>query len=328
MHSAPQRTHAWQGASWLLGLLSLAALAGVVAHRGDLERLVRMLHDLAPGWLVFGLGLQAGTYACVALAWDFGLRQGGIHRPVRELLALALGKLFVDQSLPVGGVGGTAFVVATLHRHEVPRGACLGTLVLNLLGQYLAYLIVAAGMVGALWLAHQTRAWMLGITGVFVVVCLGAPLVMFLILRLGHRLPPSLLRLPGMATLARTLADVPPGMLRKRHLPAIAALNLALIALDAATLWAMLHALGLATPFRNALPGYLLALMVTTVAPIPMGLGAFEATGVAALTSQGVPIEGALAATLLLRGYTTWLPMLPGWLVAHRALRGGGARTR
>ncbi|MEI7037220.1 lysylphosphatidylglycerol synthase transmembrane domain-containing protein [Fulvimonas yonginensis] len=321
MQSSPRRTQAWQGASWLLGLISLAALAGVVARRGDIERFARLLHALAPGWLVLGLVLQAGTYACVALAWDLGLRQNGIHRPVRELLALALGKLFVDQSVPVGGVGGTAFVVATLHRHGVPHGACLGTLVLNLLGQYLAYLVAAGGVTGSLWLAHQAHAWMLGITGAFVLVCVAAPLVMVLVLRLGRRLPRSLLRLPGMAPLARTLADVPAGMLRKRRLPAIAALNLALIALDAATLWAMLHALGLPAPFRHALPGYLLALMVTTVAPIPMGLGAFEATGVAALTSQGVPIEGALAATLLLRGYTTWLPMLPGWLVAHRALR-------
>lgn len=314
---------AWQGASWILGLLSLAALAGVVAHRGDLERFVRLLHDLAPGWLVFGLVLQAGTYACVALAWDLGLRRSGIRRPVGDLLALALGKLFVDQSVPIGGVGGTAFVIASLHRHGVPRGACLGTMVLNLLGQYLAYLVAAGGVIGSLWLAHQVCGWMLGITGVFVLVCIAAPLVMFLMLRLGHRLPRRLLHLPGMAALARTLADVPPGLLSRRDLPAIAALNLALIALDAATLWAMLHALGLDTPFRDALPGYLLALMVMTVAPIPMGLGAFEATGVAALTSQGVPIEGALAATLLLRGYTTWLPMLPGWLVTHRALRRG-----
>lgn len=321
MESSPQRAHAWQGASWLLGLLSLAALAGVVAHRGDLQHFVGLLRDVAPGWLVFGLLLQAGTYACVALAWDRGLRQGDIHRPVRELLALALGKLFVDQSVPVGGIGGTAFVVAALHRHGVSRGACLGTLVLNLMGQYLAYLLAAAGVIGSLWLAHQTRAWMIGITGVFVLVSIGAPVVMLLILRLGHRLPRKVLRLPGLATLARTLADVPPDMLRKRRLPSMAALNLILIALDATTLWAMLHAVGLDTPFRQALPGYLLALMVTTVAPIPMGLGAFEATGVAALTSQGVPIEGALAATLLLRGYTTWLPMLPGWLVAHRALR-------
>jgi hypothetical protein len=38
----------------------------------------------------------------------------------------------------------------------------------------------------------------------------------------------------------------------------------------------------------------------------------------------GSPLEAALAATLLLRGFTMWLPMLPGlWLVRREA---GAAR--
>jgi uncharacterized membrane protein YbhN (UPF0104 family) len=37
---------------------------------------------------------------------------------------------------------------------------------------------------------------------------------------------------------------------------------------------------------------------------------------VAVLHLTGVSVEAALAATLLLRGFTFWLPMLPGmWLV-------------
>lgn len=36
---------------------------------------------------------------------------------------------------------------------------------------------------------------------------------------------------------------------------------------------------------------------------------------------MGVPIEAALSATLLLRGFTVWLPMLPGMWLARWALR-------
>ncbi|MCE8002886.1 hypothetical protein [Billgrantia ethanolica] len=39
------------------------------------------------------------------------------------------------------------------------------------------------------------------------------------------------------------------------------------------------------------------------------------------LTLLGVPLEAALTATLLLRGMTLWLPMLPGLWFARRALR-------
>jgi Mg2+-importing ATPase len=36
----------------------------------------------------------------------------------------------------------------------------------------------------------------------------------------------------------------------------------------------------------------------------------------------GVPVAVALAATLLFRGLSFWLPMLPGLWLAHRELRG------
>jgi len=55
--------------------------------------------------------------------------------------------------------------------------------------------------------------------------------------------------------------------------------------------------------------------MAATLVPIPLGLGSFETACVGMLTLLGVAIEAALAATLLLRGLTFWLPMIPGlWL--------------
>lgn len=42
---------------------------------------------------------------------------------------------------------------------------------------------------------------------------------------------------------------------------------------------------------------------------------------------HGVPIETALAATLLLRGFTFWLPMLPGFALSQREIAGGRAGT-
>jgi magnesium-transporting ATPase (P-type) len=51
-----------------------------------------------------------------------------------------------------------------------------------------------------------------------------------------------------------------------------------------------------------------------------LGLGTFEAACVAMLRTLGVPLEAALTATLLLRGFTLWLPVLPGLLLARREL--------
>jgi hypothetical protein len=52
-------------------------------------------------------------------------------------------------------------------------------------------------------------------------------------------------------------------------------------------------------------------------------LGTFEAACVGLLFLLGVAIETALAATLLLRGLTCWVPMMPGGWFARLELAQG-----
>ena len=47
------------------------------------------------------------------------------------------------------------------------------------------------------------------------------------------------------------------------------------------------------------------------IAPSPLGTGTFKAGTTGMLTLLGMPLEAALSATLLLRGLTFWLPMVP-----------------
>jgi glycosyltransferase 2 family protein len=95
-------------------------------------------------------------------------------------------------------------------------------------------------------------------------------------------------------------------------------LQLAIFALDAATLDAMLRAIGHPTRPDAVFAGFSMAVVAATVSLIPGGLGAFEGTSVLMLRFLNIPIEAALAATLLLRGFTLWLPMAPGLLISRR----------
>jgi uncharacterized membrane protein YbhN (UPF0104 family) len=52
-----------------------------------------------------------------------------------------------------------------------------------------------------------------------------------------------------------------------------------------------------------------------------MGLGSFEATSTALLHLLGVPAETALSATLLLRIFTLWLPLIPGLVLIRQLHR-------
>jgi uncharacterized protein (TIRG00374 family) len=69
---------------------------------------------------------------------------------------------------------------------------------------------------------------------------------------------------------------------------------------------------------------YLLGSAVGQLAPTPGGLGAVEAALTGGLTAAGLNAGVALAAVLLFRLATYWLPAAPGWL-ALRHLRATGA---
>ncbi len=119
----------------------------------------------------------------------------------------------------------------------------------------------------------------------------------------------------------RVLAASPTDLLRSPLLMTGMTLFQATVILpDAATLWIMLLAVGQQASFWVAFPGFVLASMAAMIGPIPFGLGTFETTCVAVLHMLGVPISAALTATLLLRGFSLWLPMLPGMWLAKREL--------
>lgn len=86
-------------------------------------------------------------------------------------------------------------------------------------------------------------------------------------------------------------------------------------ALDGLTLWACLAAVGHAPPAADAVAAYTVGALARTLGVIPGGLGTFEGGTIGGLALFGVPVEPGLAATLLFRGLSFWLPMLPGlWL--------------
>jgi uncharacterized protein (TIRG00374 family) len=100
-------------------------------------------------------------------------------------------------------------------------------------------------------------------------------------------------------------------------------LEFAVFALDALTLWLVFRALGDTRAIWVAFVSFIMASMAATLGPIPLGLGTFAAACSGMLSLLGVAIETALAATLLLRALTFWLPMVPGLWLAKREIAPG-----
>ena len=88
----------------------------------------------------------------------------------------------------------------------------------------------------------------------------------------------------------------------------------------------LLASLGEAAPVAGVFASFMISTLFRTVSVVPGGLGTFEAASVFTLKLAGVPVAVALSATLLFRGLSFWLPMLPGLYFAHRH-RGPGAKA-
>jgi uncharacterized protein (TIRG00374 family) len=320
----PSRTARWRLPA--LGALLLAGVVVVVAHLGELEHFARLAESAEPGWLAAALAAQVATYAAVATAWHLALRGGGCRLSVRSLLPLGLAKLFSDQALPSAGISGTAFALGALQRRGVAPELAMAVMLTGLVSYYAAALVMDGVAVAVLWFARELHTWMAVIAVVFALLATAIPAAALLAKDWSEaRMARWSRSLRGAAPMLRAFAAAPTTLLRNPALVlASALLHGSVFLLDAGTLWLMFQALGHPTGFLHCLAAFMMASMAGTIGLIPLGLGTFEATCVATLAVLGSPLEAALAATLLLRGFTMWLPMLPGlWLVRREA---GAAR--
>jgi glycosyltransferase 2 family protein len=338
---APRRDpseHAGQswrlGLSWLFGLLVLGAVVLVATRFTEIERFAAIARAAQPAWLLAALALQILTYFCAAGVWYGTLHRAGVRQSYWSIVPLGLAKLFTDQALPTGGIGGTLLVVSGLDRRGVPSGVGMAALLIGLISFYIAYLAVVLAGLAILYSAHALNRTMIVAAGIFVVVAFGIPAI---VLRARHWSQHGtrdglmsianrwLERVPGFSTLKSAMAKAP-GKLLRDPLPFVSAtvLQLLVFALDAGTLWIMLHALGAEASPPTAFAAFIMASLASTVGPMPLGLGTFEAVCVTVLHLLGQSIEVALTATLLLRGFTFWLPMIPGLVLARRELKHSG----
>lgn len=306
----PARSRMW---GFVFGLVLLAAVLAFLRDRGDEATFFGLLRHASPAWLLAGAALQIGTYACAAGIWGRVGAGRGPRIPLRDRMGLALGKLFVDQVFPTGGIGGSSLVVAGLRRRGLPLEVATACLLVDLLGFYLAH-AVGIGL-SLLTLGHlpeplAVAAW------AFVGLALAVPGAILSLARPGA--PAFARRIPVLAQ----VASAPPELVRSPRLLVVSMLlQLGIVLLDAGTLECMLRALGTVPPLGATLAAFILAHIVVIVGFVPAGLGLFEGASVATLSLLHVPFEAGVAATLLLRSLTLWVPMAPGLWMARRELR-------
>jgi uncharacterized membrane protein YbhN (UPF0104 family) len=297
---------------WVPGVVVLAAfLVFVLARYAEEEKLAQLFLEARPAWLLAALGLQACTYLCAATLWRRVLKRTGIHAPLLSLARLSLMKLSFDQIFPSAGIGGSLVVARGLRRQGASVGAATASVLVTNLCLYASQAIALGVSLVFLGLKHELNPLVKWLATAFSVLFAIVPLsILWLTRRQGWRPPRWTRHVPGLEPLLLAISAVPPGLLRNPRLLAEGTLlSFSILLLDAATLDATLRALGHVAPLSTVLIAFMVASLAETVSIIPGGVGTYEAACVGMLNLLGVPLEAALAGTLLLRGFTLWLPL-------------------
>lgn len=309
---------------WLSWLLGAAVLVGVIAaalHFAEAEAFLKLARAAQPWWLGLAVLLQAMTYVLEGEVWRVALRAGGCSLTVVRAWQLSLSKLFLDQAVPSAGLSGTLAVARELGRSGMPRAVITAAVVVRMVSYYAAY---AATLLVSLLIAHrhgQSNALIGIVATVFVGYALAFSAVVLAMSGRAarwHRITNVHVR-----KALGLLEAVDPGLTRNPLVLGHASLlQFGIILLDVATMWAVLQALGFSAAPAGVFATVVLANLFRSIGVLPGGLGSFEAAAVLMLKLFGVPVAVALAATLVFRGLSFWLPMLPGFWCSRRLVYG------
>jgi uncharacterized membrane protein YbhN (UPF0104 family) len=274
----------------------------------------RVLRSLNWWWAIAALVLSAATYLAAAL---------NLLAFVRERLSLArtvaaqLASSFLGLVMPAG-TGTMTVNVLYLQRAGVPSAAAAASVGASQIVAFVLHIVlltvfsVVAGR-GGLPFRPPSWAW-------YVLVALVVIAVAAIAVPAGRRLV--------AARLAPVLSQVGPRLLEIIQRPVRLAegvgSGLALSGANIACLAACVHAVGGSARLSALAVVYLTGSALGAVVPTPGGVGTVEAAMTAALTTAGLHSATALAAVLLFRLVTFWLPVPVGW-VAYKGLERRGA---
>ncbi len=303
----------------------------------------------SPLWLLGALALQAA----------FAVNQGGFYQALLRLLdagtslqtavRLALVMAFGSLASPAGTATGIAFFVAAAADVGIPASRAFWVSLAYYLFDYSSTVVVLAVGLLVLFFHHDLRVSHLIVVAVFYAAVLAAVGVVVVILakphlvrsvlvplaRVGHRLIRRARRQPEgdgdrAAAWAADLEEVIVA-LRRRPGQAIRPLlhAFSLEGLNLATLAAAFWAVGYPIHPGVLVAGYAIGVLFMIVSITPSGVGVVEGAMTVTFTSLFVPLESAVAATLLFRLFTFWLPMAVGFISMRVfPVRGAISRSR
>jgi undecaprenyl-diphosphatase len=294
----------------LLGaLVSVYLLLPQVGQQGAA---VSALRGAGWGWILGVVAASAVTYLAAGVAL---MGAAGRRLALGRTWAAQVAAAFTNRLAPAG-IGGMTTNVRYLEASGRSRPAAVAAVGLSSFAGFLVHLVGVIAILPLLGAGHTKLRlsgadlpdyWPILVSVVAVLTAIG--LIRWVTLLRRHVFPPVR---DAFRALASTVRNPRAGA-------ALIGGSFGVTAGYALALVAAAHAVGVGLPMATIVAVYLGGSAVAAAAPTPGGLGALEAALVAGLTSAGAASGPAIAAVLLYRLITFWLPILPGF-VAYRML--------
>lgn len=317
----PRRRAIWL-LSWLFGALTLAAVVFIAVHHSEERAFVLLLKRAEPWWLALAAALQVATYLAEGEVWRVVLRSGGARVPLLMTSKLSVAKLFIDQFIPSGGISGTLVFARALGQQGVARSTVMAAVLVGTVSYHGAYVMSLAAALAILAIEGRATRLIVVTSALFSVVAI-AVAVVALVLSGRKTTGPfgKLARVPLIKDALGPIQDADPRLVRTPRLIVVASLyQFAIVALDVGTMWLLIRSLGARASPGGVYASFMISSLFRTVGIVPGGLGTFEAASIVTLRMADVSLAAALAATLLFRGLSFWLPLVPGLLFSRHAM--------
>ncbi len=297
----------------------MVALYLLLPQLAGLDKTWNRIQTGRPGWLILAGVLTIGMFGGYVLEfhaiYETKLRW-------QESLQITMAALAASRLFSAGGAGGLVLQAWALRRAGLDAREVGDRTVTFIVIQYIVYTVTVVIVGFGLYFGLLNGPNPFAITFLPAALALGATI---LGLSLGF-VPPDLqerLEKGRMRRLAHLPASASAGIraaLKRLRSPDASVVGaIAFWAFQIAVLWACFHAFGNAPPLGVLILGFFVG-MLGNLLPLPGGIGGVDGGMIGAFVALGIPFGLATVAVLTYRGFTFWLPTLPG-VVAFITLR-------
>jgi uncharacterized membrane protein YbhN (UPF0104 family) len=301
------------------GLVGLAAAVVLTALPGAYDAIsegISQIPHAYAGWVALAVGLEALSFLGHIVLFRAVFVDGNARVGYAASYEITMAGHAATRVFGAAGAGGVALQVWALRRAGLP-GRTVGARMVAFLVLLYSFYAVAVAVVGlGLWtgvLPGGGSALLTVVPGVAAVALIGGALA-------SSRLATRLHLTGKTARVAATVSDGVDGAIQivKARDPRLLG-GVAWWAFDIAVLWATFHAFGASPPIFIITLGYFLGLIGNAL-PFLGSLGGVDGGMIGALVALGAAAPVTIAAVVVYRLISCWLPTVPG-LAAYLQLR-------